>query len=127
MAEQFILTSSVLLEWDSFREEVFPMREIEKVWGAFQEAGRTLPEREQRNRKELNEFVLKILDSNPEERAGILSEAPTELKILLVFRLLRANDFFRSSADARGGIRLPPGANTPELIHDFFRDALIRS
>lgn len=126
MADVVVLMQAALHAWAAFREELLPMREIEKIWPEFQAAGADLPDREQSNQEELLALVQEMLDSSAERRAGILAESRTELKILLAFRLLRAGDSLKYMATSNSGVHLPPEAQEPDSVRFLFRELMLR-
>ena len=128
MTYSVVWAKTILREWDSFREQMFPMKEFEKMRAYFQTPeARNMPDREQRNLDELNALVRRILDSSSDKRAEILSGSPIELKTLFAFRLLRGNAFLRQLTQAHEGVRVPQGENEMEAIHSLFLDLLLRS
>jgi hypothetical protein len=125
--DEIIFEEKIWQEWDKFQKRIFPSVEMQKKWMHTPAKWSDLPEREKRSLYELNAFVQRILDSNEERIPEIFDEHPTELKLLLMFRLLRAGDILKSILYQYGAIRAPVGSDPVKALQDLFRTLLLQS
>jgi hypothetical protein len=127
MSEIVIAEKKVLREWEKFRNRVFPPEERRKDWAQSPAQWSDLPEKERRLLPELNAFVRKILDSSEECTPGIFDEYPIDLKLLLIFRLVRAGDFLQNFLREKGGLKIPADPDPATALQSFFHSLLISS
>lgn len=125
MSELLIGKENMMLEWERFRNRVLPPVERKKGWAQTPVADwGSLPEKEKRHLSELNAFVRRILDSSEECVPEIYDEYPTELKLLVIFRLKRADAFLEDFFRQCSAIRVPEDGDS---VQSFFRDIMLQS
>jgi len=72
------------------------------------------------------EFLLKLIDSNVEQNRKLVSEAPLELKLLLMRRIQRVDRIFLDFVHILDGIPAPAGTADGEVCQVLFHAALLR-
>lgn len=122
-----ILVSSTQIEqtWKAYRERFLPLKEIEKLWPEYQKWEGPPPSGESSSQQKLEALLKQILDSTGGRTAEIFCEAPVELRMSVLDRFVRANEFLRSLCESSPGIQVPVARDPTKTLHDRFREWLL--